>query len=201
MGRTLIRMRSAGPHWVRTASVAWGSRRARAVTTGIKKPQVVASSRPEPRPQEQDGGGFESHLTSAAGWWALPTSRRHRRRTSRSGRAGAIAAWPEPCSSSPAVPPTCPKHRSAAVANGQQRSVAVASNLCHRLSLGGRTVLPKLPVRPSRPTGRPMLGRADSMDPARAVAGPSVRGCPHGMSARTSIGQGIHPPIQVSVRT
>jgi hypothetical protein len=32
-----------------------------------------------------------------------------------------IAARPEAGSSSPAVAPTCPKHRSAAVINGQQR--------------------------------------------------------------------------------
>jgi hypothetical protein len=44
------------------------------------------------------------------------------------------------------APPSCPKQRFTAVSNGQQRSVAVASDLCHRLSLSGRTVLPKLAV-------------------------------------------------------
>ena len=42
--------------------------------------------------------------------------------------------------------PDVPKQRYTPVANGQQRLVAVASDLCQRLSLGGRTVLPKLAV-------------------------------------------------------
>ena len=41
----------------------------------------------------------------------------------------AIAATPAPASSSPAVPPACPKHRSAAVIQGQPRSVRVPSKL------------------------------------------------------------------------
>ena len=44
------------------------------------------------------------------------------------------------------MPQSCPKQRFTAVTNGQQRSVATASDLRHRLSLGGRTVLPKLAV-------------------------------------------------------
>jgi hypothetical protein len=40
-----------------------------------------------------------------------------------------IAATPAPGLSSPAVPPTCPKHRSTAVIHGQQGSVRVPSEL------------------------------------------------------------------------
>jgi hypothetical protein len=51
--------------------------------------------------------------------------RRHRGRARPCRRGGAIAARPEPCSASPAVPRTCPKHRSTAVIHGQPRSVRV----------------------------------------------------------------------------
>ena len=43
-------------------------------------------------------------------------------------------------------PPTCPKQRFTAVANGHQQSVAVARDLLHRRSMGGLTMLPKLAV-------------------------------------------------------
>src|SRR5215218_10859921 len=42
--------------------------------------------------------------------------------------------------------PSCPEQRFTAVTNGQQRSLAEVPDLRHRLSLGGRTVLPKLAV-------------------------------------------------------
>ena len=45
-----------------------------------------------------------------------------------------------------AVPSMCPKQRSATVANGQQRSVAEAAELCHRPLVSSPTVLPKLAV-------------------------------------------------------
>ena len=44
------------------------------------------------------------------------------------------------------MPPSCPKQRFTAVTNGQQRSLAEVPDLRHRLSLDGRTVLPKLAV-------------------------------------------------------
>jgi hypothetical protein len=52
----------------------------------------------------------------------------------------------ELASSSPAVPPTCPKQRFTAVANEEQRSAAAAPDLHQRPSIGGITVLPKLAV-------------------------------------------------------
>jgi hypothetical protein len=49
------------------------------------------------------------------------------------------------CSSFPAgVPPTCPKERSAAVANGQQRSLIEVPELRHRRTARSPSVLPKL---------------------------------------------------------
>jgi hypothetical protein len=44
------------------------------------------------------------------------------------------------------VPSTCPKHGSATVIQGQQRSVAEAGELRHPRMAGGRRVLPKLAV-------------------------------------------------------
>jgi hypothetical protein len=61
--------------------------------------------------------------------------------------AGAIAARLEAPSPSPAVPPTCPKHRSAAVIHGQPWSVPVPSTLKDQPLKSGRRVLPKLAVR------------------------------------------------------
>jgi hypothetical protein len=48
--------------------------------------------------------------------------------------------------SAPAVPPTCPKQRSATVAGGQQRSVAGVTELRQRPLASSPTVLPKLAV-------------------------------------------------------
>jgi hypothetical protein len=72
----------------------------------------------------------------------------------------------------PFVPSTCPKHRSATVIGGQQRSVAGVTELRHSRMLGSPTVLPKLAVprgearpcraRPTNPVphqGRPELSR------------------------------------------
>jgi hypothetical protein len=49
--------------------------------------------------------------------------------------------------SSPAVPPTCPRQRSATVAHGQQRSLTEVPDLRHRRKVGSPTLLPKLAVR------------------------------------------------------
>jgi hypothetical protein len=51
----------------------------------------------------------------------------------------AIAARSKPWLSSPAVPPTCPKHRSTTVANGHTE----VPNLRHRQMAGSPTVPPK----------------------------------------------------------
>jgi hypothetical protein len=59
-----------------------------------------------------------------------------------------------PASPSPAVPPTCPKQRLTVVANGHQRSVAVARDLLHRRSVAGLTMLPKLAVGVRFPLAR-----------------------------------------------
>jgi hypothetical protein len=58
----------------------------------------------------------------------------------------AVAIRYEHCRSRRPCPRTCPKHRSTAVTNGHQRSVASAPDLHQRLSMSGRTVLPKLAV-------------------------------------------------------
>src|SRR4029453_13846652 len=58
------------------------------------------------------------------------------------------------CSGSPAVPWTCPKHRSTAVIHGQQGSVRVPSELWDRSIGSGWRELPKLAVRPYS-TSRP----------------------------------------------
>jgi hypothetical protein len=57
----------------------------------------------------------------------------------------------EPCSSSLAVPSTCPRQESTTVANGQQRSLAEVPDLLRRRMVSSPTVLPKLAVfRPVR---------------------------------------------------
>jgi hypothetical protein len=61
-----------GPQWVRRTPGTPGSRWARAVTTGIPNLQLDAPSRERPAPLEELNGGFESHLTAAAGWQPLP---------------------------------------------------------------------------------------------------------------------------------
>ena len=58
-------------------------------------------------------------------------ARRSRRGDRRHGSRGTVTAKSEPASSSPVVPFICPKQRSTAVANGQQRSAAIAPELCH----------------------------------------------------------------------
>jgi hypothetical protein len=50
----------------------------------------------------------------------------------------------EPALYEPAVPPTCPQHRSTAVMHGQPRSVPVPSKLQDQPFKCSRTVLPKL---------------------------------------------------------
>ena len=74
--------------------------------------------------------------------------------------------------------PIVAKQRSTEIPNGQQRPVTTTSDLRHRLSLGGRTVLPKLAVKPPRPVGRPMLGRWRTAwtRRERTARTPSVRG-------------------------
>jgi hypothetical protein len=62
-----------------------------------------------------------------------------------------MAPRPEPVSSSSAVPPTCPKHRSGAVSHGQQRSMPVTAELYQQPTAGGPIVLPKLAVSTVRP--------------------------------------------------
>jgi hypothetical protein len=47
------------------------------------------------------------------------------------------------------MPSTCPKHRSAAATNGQERSVPAPAELHRQPSAGGPRVLPKLAVDPS----------------------------------------------------
>jgi hypothetical protein len=45
--------------------------------------------------------------------------------------------------------------------------------------------------------------RGEAFSTSRPADGPDSEcpRCPHGMSARTLIGQGVHPPVRVSVRT
>jgi hypothetical protein len=109
---------------------------------------------PEPK---EEAGTYGSSLSNnplqrredrLAGALQAPANKAgdHRGQASPCGRAGAITARSEPASSSPAVPPTCPKQRSVAVADGQQRSVAVAPDLRHCRMARSLTVLPKLAV-------------------------------------------------------
>jgi hypothetical protein len=63
-------------------------------------------------------------------------------------RAGAHPTSSKPRASSPAVPLTCPKQRSATVGHGQQRSLTEVPDLRHRRKVGSPTLLPKL-VMPS----------------------------------------------------
>ena len=57
----------AGPRWVRTASGIAGPRRARAVTTGIREPQVARHPPCGPRLTNQAGAGFEPLSPTATG--------------------------------------------------------------------------------------------------------------------------------------
>ena len=75
------------------------------------------------------------------------------------------------------MPPTCPKYRFTAVANGQQRSVAVDPELRQRPSMGGQTELPKLAV-------------ASTLAGCRAASG--------GLPARTEVAlDGPHPLVEL----
>jgi hypothetical protein len=118
-----------GPHWVRIESVTWGSRRARAVTTSTKEPQVIASARPGPRPPEHGGSGFESHLTAAAGQRPLPTRQASPRTGLTLPRSWCHCRQARAMFALTGRAPTCPKHRSTAVIQGQQGSVRVPSEL------------------------------------------------------------------------
>jgi len=71
-------------------------------------------------------------------------------------RRGAIAARLGPFVLATRAPDV-PKQRFTAVANGHQRSVAVARDLLHRRSGAGLTMLPKLAVRVRLPSLAPAL--------------------------------------------
>jgi hypothetical protein len=86
----------------------------------------------------------------------------HQGRSSLIHELSAVAARFEPRSSSLAVPSTCPKQRFTAVANSQQRSVAVGLELRHRPLTGSLPVLPKLGVGPR--WGDATLGHAGRPD-------------------------------------
>jgi hypothetical protein len=117
------------PRRVRTPPETPGPRRAPAVTTSAQQPQLTRPSPQPPGTAKQHRAGFEpltpspQRLPRASG--PCQRGRRHRGRARPCRRGGAIAARPEPCSASPAVPRTCPKHRSTAVIHGQPRSVRV----------------------------------------------------------------------------
>jgi hypothetical protein len=117
----------------------------RRTRTAVTRPAPL-----RPRAAKQHEAGFESHLTAAAGQRPMP----RRQASPRSGLTlpprWAIAARPEPCSPSPAVPRTCPTHRSTAVIHGQQGSVHVPSELQDRSIRSGPRELPKLVVVPLR---------------------------------------------------
>jgi hypothetical protein len=147
-----------------------GPPRARPVMTGMNEPQVIAPAHPRPRTPEQGGSGFESHLTAARPSGPCQQGRRHRRRASPCRRGGAIAARPEPCSPSPAVPQTCPKHRSTVVIHGQQRSVGVPSELYDHPVRSWPRELPKLAVtRGHGPRKQDPPGSHKSMTPTHTV--------------------------------
>jgi hypothetical protein len=108
--------------------------------------------------------------------------------------AGGRCGWDSPCgragghrrqASSKVVlaarAPTCPKHRSPAVTNGQQRSVATPAELHDESSMGGARVLPKLAVNR-------VIVRAGSV-PHRSQGGSQrARMIPPGMQNRRSEG-------------
>jgi hypothetical protein len=70
----------------------------------------------------------------------------HRGRTSLNTRAGSRRRQAEPASSSAAVPSACPKHRFAAVIQGQQRPVRPAVELRWQRMTTRPDMLPKLAV-------------------------------------------------------
>jgi len=97
----------------------------------------LAGQRASPRrpaPLEELIGGFESPLlrreVRCRGPAALADEAGgHRGPASPSGRAGGRRCQASTTSFSPAVPPTCPTHRSTAVMHGQSRSVRLPSEL------------------------------------------------------------------------
>jgi hypothetical protein len=78
------------------------------------------------------------------------------------GQAGAVASSSNPRRPCRRVPRTCPKYRSPAVTNGQQRSVVMPAELHQEPSIGGPRVLPKLPV-----SGRGVISLRRLADPLR----------------------------------
>jgi hypothetical protein len=139
---------------------------------------------PEPK---EEAGTYGSSLSNnplqrredrLAGALQAPANKAgdHRGQASPCGRAGAITARSEPASSSPAVPPTCPKQRSVAVADGQQRSIALAPNLRHCRMARSLTVLPKLAVRVRFPSPASPGAQVTSLLPASRSPVPST--CP-----------------------
>jgi hypothetical protein len=153
---------------------------------------------PRARSVGPHGAGFESHLTAAAGQQPLPMRQASPRMGLTLPPRWCHRRQARACSVSPAVPWTCPKHRSTAVIHGQQGSVRVPSELQDRSVGSGWRELPKLAVRPystSRPANAGTV--ADSMDPARADGpDPECPRCLHEMSARTLIDRGSIPPVQ-----
>jgi len=139
--------RSTGPRRVRAASGTAGSRRAPAVTAGIRELQVRRHAPLRPRTAKTPGDEFESHPTTAVpplaayppGRWSPRTGLHLPPSWCDGGGIGAAL-------SSPAVPQTCPKQQSTAVTKGQQRSPAEGADLRHRRTASSTTVLPKLAV-------------------------------------------------------
>jgi hypothetical protein len=83
---------------------------------------------------------------------------------------GSEATNPSPRSSSAAVPPACPKQRSATASHGQQRSLAEVAELRRRWIASSLTVLPKLAVLGlATSSGRRQAIRARRATPAAAV--------------------------------
>ena len=106
-------------------------------------PQVCAGS----VSHRSRGGGLDPTRRLPRRLLAVcPRRRSHRERASPCVRAGAIAAASELRGPRPAVPPTYPKHRSARVSHGQQRSVTAPAELHQQPSAGGPRELPKLAV-------------------------------------------------------
>jgi hypothetical protein len=120
-----------GPRRVRTPSRTPGPYRAPAVTAGGQDLQVTRYSPLRPRTAKQHEVGFEPLTrTAAAGLPPLPT----REVVTGDGprprvKLVTIADRLQAPSSSPAMPPTCPKHRFTAVTHGQQRSVPTPADL------------------------------------------------------------------------
>ena len=84
-------------------------------------------------------------------------------------RGAAIAARPEPCSPSPAVPPTCPKHRSTAVIHGQPRSLPMPSELEDQPVQSDPRMLPKLAVRVRFPSPAPPQAQVNTPEALHAL--------------------------------